>query len=99
MSFRRTIKGEWAEALEKVLIKDVDEVPSDFLTSEQACKKLGVSLSQGTKWLAMMKKAGVVEMKKFKIKTKGKTGVIRSTDHYRLTSLPNKKILKVQRSY
>lgn len=84
MSFRRAVKGEWAEALEKILVRSVDEVPKEWLTSEQACKKLGVSVSQGTKWLALMKKGKIVEMKKFRIKTSGKTGVIRLTDHYRL---------------
>lgn len=86
MSFKRSVKGEWAEALQKVLIKDVDEIPNGWLTSFEACKKLGVSVSQGTKWLAIMRKSGVIEMKKFKIRTSGRTGVVRLTEHYRLIS-------------
>ena len=67
-----------------LIIKDVDEIPNGWLTSFEACKKLGVSVSQGTKWLAIMRKSGVIEMKKFKIRTSGRTGVVRLTEHYRL---------------
>lgn len=98
MSFKRSVSGEWADALQRVLIKDVDDIPNGWLTSHQACKQLGVSVSQGTKWLAMMRKAGVIQMKKFKIKTSGRTGVIRLTEHYRLVSAPNKKTSKGQGS-
>lgn len=85
MTLRRKLKGtEWAEALDVVLKKQVDEVPKDWLTSEEVGKKMGLKFGQASRFLALMIKEGIVEKKKFKVASRHGTGLIRPTEHYRL---------------
>lgn len=85
MSVKRRLSGsDWAEALESVLKKQVDDVPKDWLTSEQVGKKMGIKFGQASKFLNLMIKEGVVEKRKFKIMSRHGTGLVRPTEHYRL---------------
>lgn len=85
MTIRRKLKGsEWAEALDVVLKRQVDEVPKGWLTSEEVGKKMGLKFGQASRFLALMIKEGIVEKKKFKVASRHGTGLIRPTEHYRL---------------
>ena len=87
MTIRRKLKGtEWAEALDVVLKRQVDEVPKDWLTSEEVGKKMGLKFGQASRFLALMIKEGMVEKKKFKVASRHGTGLVRPTEHYRLIS-------------
>lgn len=81
---RKTSGSEWAEALDVVLKKHVDEVPKGWLTSEEVGKKMGVKFGQASRFLALMIKEGMVEKRKFKVASRHGTGLVRPTEHYRL---------------
>lgn len=85
MTIRRKLRGtEWADALQVVLRKQVDEVPKGWLTSDEVGKKMGLKFGQASRFIAMMIQEGMVEKKKFKIASRHGTGLIRPTEHYRL---------------
>ncbi|NBR24753.1 MAG: hypothetical protein EBU08_13470 [Micrococcales bacterium] len=84
MSVKRNRRSEWVIALERVLIQVVDDVPGGWKTREQIAKEMGVSPNQASKCITKLKRAGAVEIAKYKIKSSGKHGIIRRIDHYRL---------------
>ena len=87
MTIKRKLKGtEWAEALDVVLRRQVDEVPSGWLTSDEVGRKMGLKFGQASRFLGLMIKEGMVEKKKFKVASRHGTGLVRPTEHYRLTS-------------
>ena len=82
--FRRNQKSEWAKALESVLEQQTEEVPKGWLKLCEIAKQMNVSDEQAGKTVTRVKDKGLVEMKKFKIRTSKKTKMIRATCHYRL---------------
>lgn len=82
--FRRNQKSEWAKALESVLEQQTEEVPSGWLKLSEIAKQMNLSEEQAGKTVTILKNRGLVEMKKFKIRTDKKTKMIRATCHYRL---------------
>jgi predicted ArsR family transcriptional regulator len=86
MSLKRGGNTPWIKALQIVLEKQTDDVPKDWLTSDQVGKQMNLNFGQASKFLAMMIKEGVVEKKKFRIVSKHGTGIVRPTEHYRLIS-------------
>ena len=95
MSIKRKSSGAWAMALQSVLKKQVDDVPKDWLTSEQVGQKLGLKFGQASKFLAIMISDGLVEKKKFKVFSRHGTGIVRPTEHYRL--LRPSKVSKIKK--
>lgn len=86
MSFKRCPKSKWVMALDRVLEKTIDEVPEGWLTASQVAKEMNLSPEQAGKAITIMKKSGAIEMRRFRTKTCGKTGMVRMTCHYRLTN-------------
>lgn len=84
--FKRNLKSQWAKALAVVLERDVDEVPKGWLKMSEVAKEMNLSEEQAGKAITLLKQKGMVEAKKFKIKTDKKTKMIRPTFHYRLIS-------------
>lgn len=81
---RRDSNSEWVVALNKVINRQIDEVPAGWKTTEQISKDMAVSVNQASKCITKLKRAKMIEVKKFKIKTSGKHGLIKSVDHYKL---------------
>lgn len=84
---KRDKKNEWVIALEKLLTKDVDEVPHGWKTRNHIAREMGVSPNQASKCITRLKRAKMIEVQKFKIKSAGKYGLIKRIDHYRLLNL------------
>jgi hypothetical protein len=81
---KRDQKSEWAIALGKLTESQVDEVSEGFKTSVQIAKDMKLSREQANKCITRLKRAKMLETKKFKIRTSGKHGLIKYVDHYRL---------------
>ena len=84
MSVKANKKSDWAIALDKLTASEVDEIPEGFKTSIQIAKDMGLSREQANKGITRLKKAKMLETRKFKIRTSGKHGLIKYVDHYRL---------------
>ena len=84
MSIKRDKKSEWVIALNKLINSEIDEVPKGWQTREQIAKSMGVSPNQASKGITRLKRAKLLEVKKFKIKSSGKHGIIKRIDHYKL---------------
>lgn len=84
MSLKRDNKSEWVIALNKLMATEIDEVPKDWKTRDQIAKDMGLSPNQASKIITRLKRAKMIEVQKFKIKTQAKTGIIKQIDHYRL---------------
>lgn len=82
--FRRNVNSEWAKALESVLELQTEEVPKGWLKLNEIAKQMNLSEEQAGKTVTLLKNRGLVEMRKFKIRTDKKTKMIRATCHYRL---------------
>lgn len=91
MSIKRDNKSEWVIALKKLMTTEIDEIPEGFLTRDQIAKNMGVSPNQASKTITRLKRAKMVEVRKFKIKTQAKTGIIKQIDHYRLLKSSSQK--------
>lgn len=98
MSFKRNKKNAWAIALEKVLAEAVDEVPEGWLNTYGIAKEMGLSEEQAGKAVTILKQKGKVEVRKFRVKSNGKTGIIKKICYYRLISEPSKKTSRAQGS-
>ena len=61
--------NEWAIAISKALSQKVVDVPKDWKTSEDLQKIWKCSETQCRKKLKLLKDAGMIESKKFTIKT------------------------------
>jgi len=86
--FRRNPKSEWAKALESVLELQTEVVPKGWLKLDEIAKEMNLSGEQAGKTVTLLKNKGLVEMRKFKIRTDKKTKMIRLTCHYRLLKNP-----------
>jgi len=86
--FRRNQNSEWAKALERVLELQTEVVPKEWLKLDEIAKEMNLSGEQAGKTVTLLKNMGLVEMRKFKIRTDKKTKMIRSTCHYRLLKNP-----------
>jgi len=84
MSIKRDKKNEWVIALEKLIVQEIDVVPVGWKTREQIAKEMGVSPNQASKCITRLKRAKMTEVKKFKIKSSGKHGIVKMIDHYKL---------------
>lgn len=82
--FRRNVNSEWAKALESVLELQTEEVPKGWLKLNEIAKQMNLSEEQAGKTVTILKNKGLVEMRKFRIRTDKKTKMIRATCHYRL---------------
>lgn len=76
------MKSEWAEALQKHLIKKVDPVPAGWKTMKQICKELGTTHSHASKVVTRLIKLGLAEKKPYRALMSN--GVGRTIPHYRL---------------
>lgn len=81
---KRDRKSEWVIALEKLMVQEIDIVPAGWKTRDQIAKEMGVSPNQASKCITLLKRAKMTEVRKFKIKSAGKHGIIKRIDHYRL---------------
>lgn len=91
MSIKRDNKSEWVIALKKLMTTEIDEVPEGFLTRDQIARNMGVSPNQASKTITKLKRAKMIEVGKFKIKSSGKTGIIKYIDHYKLLKVSSQK--------
>lgn len=71
----------WIKALQKVRLKDADEVPKGWMTVRQLMEELGLERAQTHHKLETMVRAGVAEKKSFRISV---GAYVRPTPHYRL---------------
>jgi len=86
MSIKRNKNNEWVIALENLIIREIDEVPAGWKTREQIAKEMGVSPNQASKCITRLKRAKMTEVRKFRIRSSGKHGIIKRIDHYKLGS-------------
>lgn len=91
MSIKRDNKSEWVIALKKLMTTEIDEVPVGWKTREQVAKDIGVSSNQASKIITKLKRAKMIEVGKFKIRSSGKTGIIKYIDHYKLVKASSQK--------
>lgn len=88
-------KNEWARAIQAALSKQAEEVPKDWLNSDQVAEQLGVNRTQALKFLKRLKDEGLVEVEYFKICVNKDFGLVRKVPHYRL---PKKELTKTPKS-
>lgn len=88
---KRDKKSEWVIALNKLISTDIEEVPDGWKTREHIAKDMGVSPNQASKGITRLKRAKMIEVKKFKIKSAGKYGIVKRIDHYRLVKSSSQK--------
>lgn len=81
---KRDKKCEWVVALDRLIHKEIDEVPKGWKTREQIAVEMGVSSNQASKVLKRLKDGNMLKVCKFKVKSSGKYGIIRKIDHYML---------------
>jgi len=91
MSIKRDKKSEWVIALNKLITNEIDEVPEGWRTREEIAKDMGVSPNQASKGITRLKRAKMIDVQKFKIKSSGKYGIVKRIDHYRLVKSSSQK--------
>ncbi len=74
--------NSWAEALACAKQRKACKIPAGFVTAKKLEKIWGLSNAQVHKRLCDLKKDGIVEMKKFYVKTI--EGTFHPTPHYKL---------------
>lgn len=81
---KRNRASEWVMALEELICKEVDKVPDGWKTRDGIAREMGVSANQASKCITRLKRAKMIDVQKFKIKSAGKHGLIKRIDHYKL---------------
>ena len=86
---KRDKKSEWVIALNKLISTDIEEVPEGWKTREHIARDMGVSPNQASKGITRLKRAKMIDVQKFKIRSSGKHGIVKRIDHYRLVKKSN----------
>ena len=76
--------NDWAEVIANATVRRPDVVPDGFLTARQISEQQGIDVKCVQKRVKILIEDGVVEFKKFRIKTFDR-GVY-PTMHYRITN-------------
>lgn len=77
-------KNEWTKAIQNLLRKDAEQVPPEWLNSDQVAEQLGVNRTQALKFLKKLKEKNMVDVEYFKICVNDDFGLVRKVPHYRL---------------
>ena len=86
-------KNEWTKILHSALTNTADEVPKDWLTTDQVGEQLGVNRAQAGKFLKILKLRDLVELKYFRVCVNDEFSLTREVPHYKLSKKIRKSLL------